>query len=240
MILTRVFPGPPDPIELSWDDSRSRLAELYRPPRADWLRLNLVASVSGSATGSDGTSESITVGADRVLLGVIRGLADAVVVGASSVRAEGYFVPRAAALAVVTRTGELSGHRITSGGPRGPLLILCPAAAAERARTTVGVAEAQIIPVPDADGWLAAADIVGALRANGYASLVSEGGPQLARHLLLGGVVDELCLSTSPTLNGAGVPIFGGTEFDALPLALAQLMVDDASGVYARWRLTAG
>lgn len=235
MILSRVFPGDALSIDLDSPDARERLADLYRPPRRDWLRLNLIASVSGSATGSDGTSETLTNPADRKLLGVIRSLADVVLVGAASVRAEGYFVPRRAALAVVTSSGDLSGHRITATGERGPLVILCPATSVDTVRSTVGSPDARIIAVADTQGILAATDIVAALRSEGFASIVSEGGPALAAHLLHGDVVDELCLSTSPTLNGAHIPVFGSAEFADRPLRLEQLMVDDASGVYARW-----
>jgi riboflavin biosynthesis pyrimidine reductase len=235
VILSRVFPGDAVRVDLDAADSRELLSGLYRPPRADWLRLNLIASVSGSATGSDGTSETLTNAADRKLLGVIRSLADVVLVGAASVRAEGYFVPRRAALAVVTSSGDLSGHRITSTGERGPLLVLCPATSVDKVRSTVRSADARILAVPDTDGFLAATDIVSALRSAGFSSIVSEGGPVLAAHLLHGGVVDELCLSTSPTLNGASIPVFGSAEFANRALRLDQLMVDDASGVYARW-----
>jgi riboflavin biosynthesis pyrimidine reductase len=237
VILTPVFPRSEDRIVLDAADARERLSELYRPPRQDWLRLNLVGSVSGGATGSDGTSETLTNPADRLLLGVIRMLADVVLVGAASVRAEGYFVPRRAALAVVTSTGDLAGHRITSSGQRGALLILCPKSAAAKVRETLGDGIGEVCVVPDVGGILAASDIVETLRGAGHRSIVSEGGPILASHLLHGGVVDELCLSTSPVLNGAKTSLFGSDEFDARDLTLAGLMVDSASGVYGRWLL---
>jgi riboflavin biosynthesis pyrimidine reductase len=237
VILTRVFPERDEPIHLDAPDARDRLAELYKPERADWLRLNLIGSVSGSATGSDGTSETLTNAADRVVLGVIRMLADAVLVGAASVRAEGYFVPRRAALAIVTSSGDLTGHRITSTGQRGPLLVLCPGSAAKRATQTIGDPDARILVVPDTDGSLSAADIVSALRDAGFVSIVSEGGPKLAEHLLNGGVVDEVCLTTSPLLNGVGIPLFGSDQFAAHGLSLEHLLVDSSSAIYARWKL---
>jgi riboflavin biosynthesis pyrimidine reductase len=240
VIITPVYPESAGAIDLEDTDARDRLAGLYRPPREDWLRLNLVGSVSGGATGSDGPSETLTNAADRLLLGVIRMLADVVLVGAASVRAEGYFVPRKAALAVVTSSGDLTGHRITSTGQRGPLIILCPAMAAARARDTIGDANARVVVVPDVDGVLAPVDIVESLRSAGYRSIVSEGGPRLAAQLLAGGVVDELSLSTSPVLNGTSIPLFGTNEFDGHAVTLASLMVDSASGVYARWLLAAG
>lgn len=237
MILTRVFPSPAEPVQLTQAGSRDALADHYRPPGARWLRLNLIGSASGSAIGSDGTSETLTNVADRALLGVIRMLADVVLVGASTVRSEGYFVPKKAALAVVTSSGDLSGHQITTAGQRGGLVILCPVSVVDRARQTVGVAEAVVVPVPDSHGIIAAVDIVAALRGLGFDSIVCEGGPTLAAHLVRAGMVDEACLSTSPLLNGARTALFGGQEFDGVPLELTQLMVDDHSGVYARWAI---
>jgi riboflavin biosynthesis pyrimidine reductase len=237
VILTPVFPTAASAIDLESSDARDRVAELYRPPREDWLRLNLIASVSGSATGPDGTSETLTNPADRLILGVIRSLSDVVVVGAASVRAEGYFVPRKGALAIVSRSGDFSGHRIRDTGAHGTVLILCPSAATDRARDTIGLADVTVVPVPDSNGSLAADAIVASLRTAGYRSIVAEGGPALATHLLLGGVVDELCLTTSPVLNGGQLPTFGADEFDDRPLDLSQLLIDADGFSYARWAL---
>jgi riboflavin biosynthesis pyrimidine reductase len=235
VILTPVFPTAANPIDLLSTDARDRVTELYRSPSEDWLRLNLIASVSGSATGSDGTSETLTNSADRLILGVIRALSDVVVVGATSVRAEGYFVPRRGALAIVSRSGDFSGHRIKDTGTRGTVLILCPASVADRARETIGLADVTVLSVPDVKGSLAADAIVASLRTAGYRSIVAEGGPALATHLLLGGVVDELCLTTSPVVNGGALPLFGAQAFDGHPLRLDQLLIDDAGFSYARW-----
>jgi riboflavin biosynthesis pyrimidine reductase len=222
-------------LDLDRSDARQRVAELYRPPRADWVRVNLIGTLSGSAAGADGTSESITNPVDRVILRAIRGLADVVVVGAQSVRAEAYFAPRHAALAVVTRTGDLSGQATPNSGDHGPLLVLCPQGAAATARATVADPDASILVVPDVDGSLSPEAIIDALRRAGYSSIVAEGGPAIATQLIRGGVVDELCLTTSPQLNGARLPLFGPDEFPAVPLTLTQLLVDESSVTYARW-----
>ena len=94
MILTRVFPVSSEntPIDLDDASSRDQLLDLYRPPAEAWVRINLIASVSGNAGGSDGTSETLSNPADRRLLGVIRELGDVVLIGAESLRAEGYLV----------------------------------------------------------------------------------------------------------------------------------------------------
>jgi riboflavin biosynthesis pyrimidine reductase len=243
VILTRVFPATPladagAAVDLTDPGARDQIAELYRPPRARWTRLNLVGTLSGSAVGPDGTSESITTPTDRAILRAIRGLADVVLVGASSVRAEPYFAPKHAAFAIVTRSGDFSARAITQPGEHGPVLVLCPESAVALARETISDPDAQIIPVADVDGTLSAAAIIDALREAGYASVVAEGGPALAAHLVTGGVVDELCLTTSPVLNGATLPLFGQSDFAPIPLGLTQLLIDDDGVSYARWSVS--
>jgi riboflavin biosynthesis pyrimidine reductase len=210
-------------------DDRARLLELYAPPRPDWLRLNLVASISGSATGSDGTSETLTSRADRRILGVIRELADAVLVGANSVRAEGYQLPKRAPLAIVTRSGELDGHRL--GGSARQAVVFGP----ESARTTAAASiDARFVAVADDS----IATLLAALRGEGYASIVCEGGPNLAAQLIAAGAVDELCLTTSPRLNGNALPLFGSGAAEEVPVELDQLLVDEDGTLFARWRLS--
>jgi riboflavin biosynthesis pyrimidine reductase len=234
--LTRVHPGPPETLDMDAAATRDRLLELYAPPRQTWLRLNLVLSAGGSAAGSDGTSETLTSVADRRILGVIRELAELVLVGAQSVRAEGYQVPRRTPLAVVTSSGDLSGHRIGGDG-LDRMVVVGPASARDAAQRTLG--DTAFVTVPDTNGRLAAADIIGAVRDAGYGSIVCEGGPGLARQLVTAGLVDEVCLTTSPRLTAATLPLLGTEPFPEVQLELAQLILDDESSLFARW-LTPG
>ena len=57
------------------------------------VRLNMIASVDG-ATAVDGVSGGLGGPADRRVFGVLRSLADVVLVAAGTVRAEGYGPPR--------------------------------------------------------------------------------------------------------------------------------------------------
>jgi riboflavin biosynthesis pyrimidine reductase len=231
----------PDDLPIDVEDAtgRARLIELYRPPHPRWMRVNLVGSVNGGAAGSDGTSETLTNRTDRAILRILRDLSDVVLVGAASVRAEGYFVPRHAALAVVTASGDLSGHRIRSGENHGALLILCPASAAGTVRRTLGQTEARILEVADSGGRLAPRDVVATLRAAGYESIVCEGGPGLAAQCVGADVVDELCLTTSAVLSAEALPLFGGSFFDERRVTLTQLLVDESSYLYGRWAIQA-
>ena len=242
MILSQLVPAG-DPIDLDKqsgrESSRASLLELYRPPRRQWTRLNLITTISGSAAGSDGTSETLTNPADRRLLGVIRELADVVLIGAQSVRAEGFLLPRRTRLAVVTGSGDLSGHRISSPVEPGRLLVLAPESALDRARESLGV-DADFVAVRDDAGRLDAADVLAALHARDLLSIVCEGGPSLAAQLLEAGLLHEVCLSTSPRLGGPVLAPFGGATIAPVEAELSGLLADDASGLYARWLLPAG
>ncbi|MBI5160142.1 MAG: dihydrofolate reductase family protein [Micrococcales bacterium] len=212
--------------------ARERLRDLYAPPRRRWLRLNLIAGVDGGARGPDGTSTSLSNGADRALLGAIRSLADVVLIGAETLRAEGYLVPRAARLAVVTASGRLVPAGAAEGAEPPGVLVLGPAAAEARARATLSDAVVEYAALPGT-GRVDAADVVRELRRRGADSIVCEGGPELAAQLLDAGLVDELCLSTSPRSTGGELPVLGGAR--PRELRLAGLLADESGGFYARW-----
>lgn len=67
------------------------LADAYAYPEArrPWLRANMVSTLDGAAQ-HDGRSQGISCASDMRVFGTLRGLADAVVVGAETVRLEGY------------------------------------------------------------------------------------------------------------------------------------------------------
>lgn len=250
MILSRIFPGggeagaqfecastvDPERIDLA-ADFRGALAQWYGIPRRDWLRINLVSSVNGSAAGADGTSNALTNRVDRKILGAIRRLSDVVLVGASSLRSERYLLPRTAVLAVVTASGDLTGHCIPADVPAGRVIVLCADVALPRVRESLGGAAAEVITVATDHGRIPVSGVVAALRARGLSSIVCEGGPNLAAQLVGAGLVDELCLTTSPTLSPAPLPVLPLLpEADAVPLRLSQLLVDESRTLYARWR----
>lgn len=232
-------PEVPTSLEVGSEATQQILEDWYRPPARPWLRLNLIAAVSGDAAGQDGTSDTLSNPADRTILRAIRDVADAVIVGAASVRAEGYRVPLRAKLVVVTASGDLAGHRILPERAD-RVVVVCPASAVDRVRLSLGeplVDLATVLVVDDVEGRLTPAAIIAALHECGLDSLVCEGGPSLAGQFLHDRLVDELCLSTSPIVIGSGLPVFGTERFDAAQLSLTQLLVDDGSALYARWKV---
>src|ERR1700741_5194389 len=67
------------------------LPRLYDYPDRDgtWLRANFIASVDGGAT-ADGKTGTLAGPGDRLIFNLLRELADVIVVGAGTVRIEGY------------------------------------------------------------------------------------------------------------------------------------------------------
>jgi riboflavin biosynthesis pyrimidine reductase len=225
------------------EGTREWLEDLYRPGSPDHVRLNFVASVDGSVIGADGTSDSLSSAVDRRILGVIRELADVVLVGAGTVRAERYVLPRRTPLAVATSSGDLEGHRFDPDAGAGRLLVLCPPEARDRAVATLGGVPAEIVSVPlgaAADGRLGGDHVVDALRGRGLAHVVCEGGPALAASLLASGRVDELCLTTSPELVTPLTPLVPARSGVHASMRLHQLLVDDDHRTYARWTVPRG
>jgi riboflavin biosynthesis pyrimidine reductase len=230
-----LLPVPGGTVDLEREDLRAWLAERYALDRDAWVRVNLVSALGGQTTASDGTSDGLTGGIDRLLLAVLRRSADVVLVGAGTLRAEHLNMPRTAALAVATRRGDFDAAVLplpTEDGRRA--LVLCPGRVAGALRERLGD-RAQVVPV-DGDPSADPALLVQALAAEGLPRVVCEGGAELAGRLITAGVVDELDLTTAPILAG------GGPSLRALGGAwtLGGLLRDETDRLYARWRAPRG
>lgn len=219
------------PHDSTSDESRRLLVDLYASV-GRVVRVNMIESINGSAVGDDETSESLSNRLDRRILGVIRDASDIVVVGASTVRKEGYLAPARSRLAIVTRSGDLDGHRLHDAAT--PPLVLAPPAARARVEAELSGIPHDFAELSSPD--LDAHDIVGVLRSLGADRIVCEGGPTLAASFLDAGVVDELCLTTSAKLHSPGLPLLGALS-STLDATLAQLILDEDSTLYARWSL---
>src|SRR5680860_874864 len=62
----------------------------YPPSRAPWIRTNFVSTLDGAAYAADGLSGSLGGPADTRVFELLRSLADVIIVGAGTARAEGY------------------------------------------------------------------------------------------------------------------------------------------------------
>jgi riboflavin biosynthesis pyrimidine reductase len=225
------------PTDRRWGRRRMRvllgedadLGVLYAAPDRQWLRVNMVSTVDGAATGDDGTSRSINNGADKVVFDLLRELSDAVVVGAGTVRIEGYAVGRKP-LVVVSRTGSVPPTQ--RGAEHGQVLMatVSTAPCLAEARKLLGDEHVLVLGSHRVD----LARMKDELALRGYRHLLSEGGPHLLRDLLDQGVADELDTTLVPQLiSGSHRRITDGPPVD-VPLRLATLVEDDGT-LLARW-----
>ena len=211
------------------DLSDADLDELYAVPSTPWLRVNMVSTVDGAATGPDGRSGGINNAADKRVFDTLRRLCDAVVVGAGTARDEGY---RAGSkpLVLVSRHGEVP-PRLRDAPPGAVLMATCAAADhLDETRALLGDVQVLVLGQHRVD----LAQLKRAMAERGLTSLLSEGGPQLFRGLLAEGVVDELDLTVVPRLLAGEHPrITDGPPVD-LPVTLA-LLLEDRGTLLGRW-----
>lgn len=193
------------------------LADLYAypdpVPETGWVRANMASTLDGAAAGPDGRSRSISSDVDRVVFGVLRSLADVVLVGAGTARAEGYGPLRARpefaarrlaahqwplpATAFVTRSGKLPDDPGLFTGPDAAWVVTCAAADVESLRARAGE-RVLVAGESDVDPAVAVAQ----LAARGMRRVLLEGGPTLLARAMAAGRVDEVCLTFTPLLAG--------------------------------------
>ncbi len=233
------------------------LARLYAYPAQGggrWLRANMVSSLDGAASGSDGKTGSMNTESDRQVFMLLRALADVVIVGAGTARVEGYRRPRppagwlaslregrpaAPSLAVVSRTGNLPLQLMAppdgeaEAGAGDAILVTCGAADAQAlgaAREVLG--EEQVLVLGEDEVDLGA--MLERLSERGLTRMLCEGGPHLLRDMAAGGLVDEICLTVVPhVLAGEHPRILAGEGVD---VALSpRLLLESEGTLLGRW-----
>ena len=209
--------------------SDEQLATAYATPSADWLRVNMVTTLDGAATGADGLTGSVNNPADRRVFAALRRAAEAIVVGAGTARAEGYR-PVDRPTVVVSRRADVP-ERLRDGAPGSVLLVTCGGAEGlEAARALLG--DDQVLVLGDHAVDLTA--LRPALAERELRTLLCEGGPHLLRDLLAAGAVDELCATVVPTLVGGDLPRITGGGPVEVPLELRLLLEEDGT-LLGRW-----
>jgi riboflavin biosynthesis pyrimidine reductase len=220
----------PEPRPLSPDD----LLDLYDPGPARSLRAGFVLTTDGGIA-YDGTSRTLQTPADEAVFHTLRAVADAVVVGAGTARAEDYGpvrprtagrewrqargLPEAPPLVLVSRSLDLDP---TARCFRGPAIVVTCAAADGRDRfPDVVVAGDEQVDLLEAIDQLA---------GRGLTRLLCEGGPQLLTTLLRARLVDELCLTHTPRLLGSAPGLLTEALPEPVDLDL-QSLVDGGDGV---------
>lgn len=216
-----------DPRALTDED----LATLYAPPQEPWLRVNMVSTVDGSATGESGLSGSINNPADGRVFAALRRLADVVVVGAGTAKAEVYS-PGDTPIVLVSRKAQVPPS--LRGAPAGSVLMAT-------CSLSDGIGEArELLGAEHVLTYGSHRVDLGALKAGlaerGWGSILCEGGPHLLRDLVFQGAADELTATTVPRMVAGSYPrITVGAPLDtALTL---RLLLEDEGTLLGRWFL---
>lgn len=206
--------------------SEADLPEAYglvRDP-AWFVRLNFVATVDGSVVGSDGRSGSINNEVDGAVFQMLRAWSDVIVVGSGTVRAEEYDAPET----------DPRWTSLREGRPAHPAMaVLSSDGALPKGVDTKGRDDVFALDSSGDDGVVRAFE---QLRLRGYRHLLVEGGPTIAHLALRAGLVDELCLTTSPkVVGGSGHRMVKGPTFDRSASLVG--LIESDSTLLARWAL---
>lgn len=214
------------------------------PPDAGtrpWLRANMVSSVDGAAT-VDGRSAALGGDADALVFATLRGLCDAVMVGAGTARVEGYRALRAKpaygerraslgqrpapVLVVVSRRLDLEpASELFHGGPERTVVVTCESSDRRR-RTLLGQVADVVVAGEDRVDVSVAAEM---LAARGLRRLLCEGGPHLLADLAASGRLDELCVTFAPELVGSAAMRITAGAVSGVPLLLDHLLEQDST-----------
>jgi riboflavin biosynthesis pyrimidine reductase len=230
-----------------------RLYQLYAyPDDTGWIvRGNAIASLDGGAT-TDGTSGGLGGSGDRRLFAVQRELADVIVVGAGTARAENYGGARMSAgqrqrrqvrgqceippIALVTRSGDLDHDlAVLTQTEVAPLVLTCHDSA-RAARARLGSA-AEVIDCSGTDrSRVDLAVALAHLADRNLRRVLNEGGPTLLGAFVEAGLLDEICLTTAPLLVGGSAVRITAGETDSLTTMRRAHVITDAEGyLYSRY-----
>jgi riboflavin biosynthesis pyrimidine reductase len=245
---TSSLPGPGQPGEPAPTELITALGGIYAYPGGTCVRGNMIASVDG-AIEVKGRSGGLSGAADRLVFTVLRSLADVILVGAGTARAEKYGKAtrvwpqlrqgRAAMppIAVVTRSLglDLDSQLITGAGPRTILLTTSQA----KERLELAAVNADVIVA--GEDSVPASVAIEKLTSLGHRRILVEGGPTLLGQLAADGHLDELCVTTSPLLEGGHSPgrmLRAASGHELTPLSLVSILEDDGF-VLSRYRRAA-
>lgn len=234
--------------------SRADLVELYRWPSETTahVRSNFVATLDGSVQGLDGRSGSINTASDHQVYALHRALADVVLVGAGTVRDEGYRavdlqpwqrslrttegLSRFPTLAVITGSLRLDPSFVDPHYPHGPVIVVTTAEHDHGAVRPFVERGATVLRSPSASielPW-----VLAELTAAGLTRVLCEGGPRLHRDLIAAGLLDELSLTLSPSAVGgvghrstSGAALAARADFD-----LSFVLLGDDQTLFTSYR----
>jgi riboflavin biosynthesis pyrimidine reductase len=221
--------------------SDSELGALYPwPSDRRWVRGMMVTTLDGAAHGSNGASGPISSAADKVIFNETRRLADAVLVGANTMRIERY--------RPMVAKPEFQDERSAAGLRSAPVVVLVSASlnlpweedifskstftpivvtgsAPDPARLSAAGDHCEVVQLPGHQVNPQA--IIDLLVERGLRRIVCEGGPNLLRDIASAGLLDEADISIAPLIAGGGQILTGTAFADAQRYRLEHIIEDE-------------
>jgi riboflavin biosynthesis pyrimidine reductase len=229
------------------------LEDLYAYPpdlTTPFVQVNFVASADGAATVS-GRSRGLSSPADKKVFELGRDLADVVLVGSGTALVENYGgvkrterrgsrrdrlgLSDVPPIAVVTARGSVPPTSPLLTDTSVPPIMITAESSPLPWRKEMADAGADVVVAGDerVDVGLA----LSALGDRGLLRVNCEGGPTLFADLIAAGLVDQLCLTVSPLLTGAGAVRIATGLPSAAPMDLSlESMVADEGFLMLRYR----
>ncbi len=191
-----------------------------------WLTLKLAATLDGRIADAKGASRWITGAAARRRVQALRRTADAILVGARTVRLDNpSLLPRPAAgrkpwRVIVDARGSIPPHsRVLTDAKAAHTVVATTAACPERIRAQYALHGARVWVCRARQGEVSLRDLALRLGRMGVLHVVCEGGGKLAASLIQAGWVDALEWYIAPRLLGSrAIPAIGDVSW---PLATA-------------------
>lgn len=198
-----------------------------RPAGRPYVAMCMISSIDGS-TAVDGNSRALGGPTDTAVLLGLRRLADVIVVGAGTVRADGYGPPPEGGprLAIVSRRGDFDFD--TPLFTCGRTLLVLPDDAPE-------------VPVPTIRAGRGTVDLAAVVPRLDADLVQVEGGPSVNAMVAAADLVDEVNVTYSPMLAGGDGPrLLAGAPALARRMRLDQLCEGDDGYLFARYRRAGG
>lgn len=192
-----------------------------KPDGTPWVMGHMVGGLDGSAAVG-GRVGDLSTAPDASLFIAMRAIADVVLVGAETVRREGYggvrlsperlAVRRAEArsdvpaIAIVSRSLDFDWSAKVFTAPASDartIVITCAAAPAHRRAQAEQVAEV----ITAGDESVLPGMAIDELGRLGHRIVLCEGGPTWLGDVVAAGVLDELCLTIAPFMGGDALPV---------------------------------
>ncbi|KIA60564.1 pyrimidine reductase family protein [Nocardia vulneris] len=234
------------------DLTNDELLELYAPhpeTSGPWVRANFVVSVDG-AIATNGSSGGLTSPLDQYVLKLLRDLSDVVLVGANTIRAEDYIGirttderrqwriargrPPVPPIAVVSGSANIDPRSRLLTNTEVPPIILTTTTAPAEAKADLAAAGAEVIEL--GSGAIEAAAIIHTLAERGLREIVCEGGALLTGQLVADHYLNELCITTAPTvLGGTSARMTYSPQGTATAMTCQHIVFDADGAQLARW-----